>query len=338
MMNELPIDMNNPHVREYLLLIRLQVLTPLSLLINIGSVLTCSLVADPSIRGIFRLYPAPISPKAVVIGAYVLLIYAAQIGYCVLLTAARKPETKQAMIKGVGFTLILSNVLMAVWAITWILQLFLASTILLALIALLLLYSNLTLLVYHPPTSARPLDVALIHAPMRFFLILPLGIMFEYSLFVYLGYTYTPTAPGIPADYAQYQLPGFLAVALTNLFSSVVIATRRDIVWCIAAVWICVSLWSERPKGAAVYITALVFTAIHPLALIAGFIYKRFVKTGRVALVPEDDALYRAARVPDSTSQPNAHIDRSTAATNGQVNGANAQQGPREVDPEELWG
>ncbi|KAJ8700787.1 hypothetical protein PTI98_003777 [Pleurotus ostreatus] len=94
MMNELPIDMNNPHVREYLLLIRLQVLTPLSLLINIGSVLTCSLVADPSIRGIFRLYPAPISPKAVVIGAYVLLIYAAQIGYCVLLTAARKPETK----------------------------------------------------------------------------------------------------------------------------------------------------------------------------------------------------------------------------------------------------
>ncbi|KAF4579510.1 hypothetical protein EYR36_001324 [Pleurotus pulmonarius] len=321
MMNELPIDMNNPHVRDYLLLIRLQVLTPLSLLINIGSVLTCSLVADPSIRGIFRLYPAPISPKAVVIGAYVLLIYAAQIGYCVLLTVARKPETKQAIVKGVGFALILSNWIMAAWAITWIFQFFLASTILLGLLTLLLLYSNLNLLVYHAPTSARPLDIALIHAPMRFFLILPMAIMFEYSLFVYLGYTYTPTAPDIPRDYAQYQLAGFLAVFLTNLFSALIIAARRDIVWCIAAVWICVSLWSERPKPAAVYVTALVFTAIHPLALIAGFVYRRFCRPKRVVLVAEDEALYRAARAPDSTG-----------TTNG------AQQGPREVDPEELWG
>ncbi len=71
---------------------------------------------------------------------------------------------------------------MAAWAITWIFQFFLASTILLGLLTLLLLYSNLNLLVYHAPTSARPLDIALIHAPMRFFLILPMAIMFEYSL------------------------------------------------------------------------------------------------------------------------------------------------------------
>ena len=84
---------------------------------------------------------------------------------------------------------------------------------------------------------------------------------------MYLGYTYTPTAPDIPRDYAQYQLAGFLAVFLSNLFSALIFATRRDIVWCIAAVWICVSLWSERPKPAPVYVSSLPLSS-YPYILI----------------------------------------------------------------------
>lgn len=63
-----------------------------------------------------------------------------------------------------------------------ILRFFLVSTILLGVLVLLLVYSNIALLIYHAPTSSRPLDIALIHAPLRFFLILPLSLMFPYSL------------------------------------------------------------------------------------------------------------------------------------------------------------
>ncbi|KAJ8520876.1 hypothetical protein ONZ45_g2390 [Pleurotus djamor] len=324
MADVLPIDMNNPQVRDYLSLIRLQVLTPLSLLINIGSVLICSLIVDPSIRGIIKLYPSPITPRPSVIAAYVLLIYAGQIGYCILLTAARKPETKDAMVKGVGISLVLANWIMAFWAVTWVFRWFIASTVLLSMLTLLLIYSNINLLVYHAPTSGRPIDTALIHAPMRFFLILPMSIMLEYSLFITLGLIQTPTSPGIPRDYDRYAFEGFLAVFFTNLVSIIVIAVRRDIVWCIAAVWICISVWSERPKASSVYITVLAFTALHPLALIGGFIYRQFFRRKRVALVTDDDALYRAA------ARENGR--------DGNTPDERRQRGANEIDPEELWG
>ena len=59
---------------------------------------------------------------------------------------------------------------------------FLVSTILLGILTLLLIYSNVVLIVYHVPTWHRPLDLAFIHAPVRLFLILPLSVLFPYSL------------------------------------------------------------------------------------------------------------------------------------------------------------
>jgi len=40
------------------------------------------------------MYPSPISPKPLLIASYLLLVYAGQVGYCILLVLARKPETK----------------------------------------------------------------------------------------------------------------------------------------------------------------------------------------------------------------------------------------------------
>jgi len=71
---------------------------------------------------------------------------------------------------------------MGLWAIAWILQWFLVCTILQGILLLLLVYSNIVLLIYHPPTSSRPIDTALIHAPLRFFLLLPLAVLFPYCL------------------------------------------------------------------------------------------------------------------------------------------------------------
>ena len=79
---------------------------------------------------------------------------------------------------------------MGLWAIAWILQWFLITTILQGLLLLLLLYSNIALLTYHPPTSARPFDTALIHAPLRFFLLLPLAILFPYCLLYVISFLF----------------------------------------------------------------------------------------------------------------------------------------------------
>lgn len=69
-----------------------------------------------------------------------------------------------------------------------IMRWFLFATILQGLLLLLLLYSNIALLIYHPPAASRPLDTALIHAPLRFFLILPLSILFPLCLLLVFSF------------------------------------------------------------------------------------------------------------------------------------------------------
>jgi hypothetical protein len=93
------------------------VLTPLSLLINIATVVVCTIIVNPGIGASYLLirvstdftsnrlalmylgkvtkaHPTSISPQPSLIAIYVIAIYASQIGYCLLLVLARKPETK----------------------------------------------------------------------------------------------------------------------------------------------------------------------------------------------------------------------------------------------------
>ncbi|KAG7442841.1 uncharacterized protein BT62DRAFT_359936 [Guyanagaster necrorhizus] len=321
-MEGLPIDMSHPAVREYLSLVRLQVLTPLSLLINVATVIVCSVVVHPSAGEISKLYPTVISPRPSVIAAYVIAIYVAQIGYCILLVLVGKPETKKTLIKGSGFSLVLSNWVMALWAITWTVQWFLLSTILQGILLLLLLYSNVVLLIYHLPTAKRPFDTMLIHAPMRFFLVLQIGLMFPLSLFVTLGLVQTPTTPGPPIDPNAYQWAGFGVVLGTNILGLLVVVLRRDIVWCVAATWICISIWSLRPKPAPVYITAILFTAFHPLGLLASMIYSQVYRPSRISL-PGDE-------------HPGLHPNRRGCSSGNQNH--REDRAAREVDEEAVWG
>ncbi|KAJ3484650.1 hypothetical protein NLI96_g5492 [Meripilus lineatus] len=310
-MESLPVDTSHPAVREYLALVRLQVLTPLSLLINMATVMVCSLVINPSLGEVARLYPSAISPAPSMIAIYMIVIYLLQIGYCLLLVMVRKPETKKTLVRGVGLPLVFANWLMAGWAIAWFLQAFLVSTILLGIQLILLIYANIVLLIYHAPTGGRPLDIALIHAPMRAFMILPLGVLFPYSLFVTLGWTWSP---GEPQHYGRYQWPGFGITLGTNLLGLVIVVLREDIVWCISASWICASIWSLKPKPFPVFITVVIFTILHPLALVASSLYFRLrgrSRQGAIALPPDDEHGPRE----NGTERP-----------------------PREVDAEALWG
>ncbi|KAG6375320.1 hypothetical protein JVT61DRAFT_3547 [Boletus reticuloceps] len=322
-MESLPVDMSNPPCKTFSPSF---VLTPLSLSVNIATVLVCHFIVKPSILDIIKLYPASISPHPAWLAVYVILIYIFQIGYCLLLILAKDPDTKRALVKAVGLSLVLANWAMAVWAIAWILRMFLFSTIMLGILLLLLVYSNVALLIYHAPTYSRPFDMALIHAPLRFFMILPLSLLFPYSLFITLGLTYASH----PEDYALHPWPGFAVVMSVNLLSLVVILFRRDIIWAIAATWICISIWTASPKPAPVFITVVLFTVLHPLGLISMLIYDQLShRRGRIALPPDDAPVSRRSRRDQRAPSPQPH---------GLGSRQERPDGAREVDVEGVWG
>lgn len=94
MESSVPFDTSSPAVRDYLALVRLQVLTPLSLLVNIATFVVCTAVISPSLDEVSKLFPVNISPKPWMIAMYGIAIWVGQIGYCMMLVMARKPETK----------------------------------------------------------------------------------------------------------------------------------------------------------------------------------------------------------------------------------------------------
>lgn len=106
-----------------------------------------------------------------------------------------------------------------------------------------------------------------------------------------------------------------------NLIGLVVIVVRKDIVWCVAAVWIDIAIWSAKPKPSPVFIVAMAFTAIHPIALIFAASWKqlRGRDEGRIRLPPDDDS----------------RIDGHPSHRQQQGGGTRP---PREVDTEALWG
>jgi hypothetical protein len=159
--------------------------------------------------------------------------------------------------------------------IVQVLNVFLVSTILQGILLLLLIYANIVLLVYHAPTSSRPFDTALIHAPLRFFLILPLSLLFPISLLYALPLSFIGSysdvhgsitlhlthKPDIP-EHQNQQWPGFLVVLLSNFLGLLVIIIRHDIVWCVAAVWVCVSIWTEGQKHGLIFVRSLTLLLI----------------------------------------------------------------------------
>jgi len=292
MSQELPIDMTHPAVRDYLALIRLQVLTPLSLLINIASVIICGTVVAPTLGDISsNLYITSITPQEGMIATFVIFLFLCQVGYCILLVLARKDETKATLVKGVGVSLVVANWIMALWAISWKLQVWLLSTILLGALIIVLAYANIVLLIYHTPVAARPLDTLFIHVPLRLFLLLPLNQLFWQSLFVTLGWYWKL---GEPDRYDNYAWPGFIVVFTANILALVVVCLRHDIVWCVGAAWLDAALWSKRPKSVEVYATAVTFTVVLPMGLMFSWVARRLWSARQqrpIQLPPDEEAV-----------------------------------------------
>ena len=56
--------------------------------------MVCTLVVSPDLKDIINIHPTVLSPLPHMLAVYVVAIYICQVGYCVLLVFARKPETK----------------------------------------------------------------------------------------------------------------------------------------------------------------------------------------------------------------------------------------------------
>jgi hypothetical protein len=50
-------------------------------------------------------------------------------------------------------------------------------------------------------------------------------------------------------------MTSFAVVLGTNLLGLAVVIIRGDIVWCVAATWVAVSIWSAPPKPAPVNVS-----------------------------------------------------------------------------------
>jgi len=79
------------------------------------------------------------------------------------------------------------------------------------------------------------------------------GLMFCHS--VTLGLTWKPSEP---EHYTDHQWIGFAVVLAANLIGLIVVMVRADIVWCVAAVWIDIAIWSASPKPRPILVS------IHP--------------------------------------------------------------------------
>ncbi|EMD37014.1 hypothetical protein CERSUDRAFT_114912 [Gelatoporia subvermispora B] len=314
MMDSSPLDTSLPAVREYVALVRLQVLTPLSLLLALASFLVCAFVLRPSLADLVHLYPSVLAPNKRVVGVYLALLFVAQIGLCVLLVVARDPHTKH-LLRATAPPLIAANILAALWAPAFALQSFVPAAALQGTLLVALVFALGAGWVSGPGSWPARLFV---HAPIRAFFFAPLYIGFPYCLFVALGWTWSP---GEPQHFRNHAYAGAAVVLGVNILALVVIVWRHDLVGCVCASWLCAALWSVDPKAAEVWIPAAVFTALRPLALLAAWLWRRIRPRRRQPIaLPPDDA--EAARAQQHARAPAPEGERPA----------------REVDVDALWG
>lgn len=291
MNSDAPFDTSDPETRLALKLLRLQVLTPLSVLINVAANLVCALVLSPSMADIMDLFPSGLTPKTGMVGFYMTAVYVLLIGFCVLLITARNHETKETLVNGVGLRLVVVNWLMTAWAALWALQLFLPSTIILGIVAVLLGWIVFSLVWYTPGGPlTRPFDNLLIHSPMKLWFMITLALDFPLSLFVALEWNYPYTRPDM---YARKQWEAFAFIVSMHAAGVLWVFFRRDLTVTIGGLWIVLSIMLRRPKAAPVFAALIVFAVLYPLTYISTMAWQRLKRheerEGRIALPPDEE-------------------------------------------------
>ncbi|CAE6417267.1 unnamed protein product [Rhizoctonia solani] len=286
-----PFDTSDPRTRLALKLLRLQVLTPLSVLINVAANLVCALVISPSMAEIMDLFPSGLTPKSEMLGFYMTAVYVLLIGFCVLLITARNHETKETLVNGVGLRLVVVNWLMTIWAALWAFQLFIPSTVVLGIVTVLLGWIAFSLFWYTPGGPlTRPLDSFFIHSPLKLWFLVTLTMDFPLSLFIALEWNYPYTRPDM---YARKQWEAFAFIVSMHAVGVIWVFFRQDLTITVGGLWIVLSIMLRRPKAAPVFAALVIFAVLYPLTYISTMAWKRLKRheqdEGRIALPPDEE-------------------------------------------------
>ncbi|KAL7415651.1 hypothetical protein BDY24DRAFT_266155 [Mrakia frigida] len=285
-MSSYDLPQTQAELRSTFALVRLQIVSPLSLLVSIGANLVCSLFIKPSMADISRSHPTLVTPLSLFIGGYWLVVYALQIGLCLILIMARSEETKDTLIRGIGIRFSIANWLMAGWAVFFTMQFswsFLVAEVLLLLNVLNLASIYLTL--HWHAHSHKPLDWIFIHVPMRLMLVVIWSVDIIDNGFIVLGWEARDEA-----RYAKYALQACASIAVVNVVGLLIVFFKRDLVWAISATYLLVALLLKRPKPTTVVATIIIFLALYPLVYLSALALHRIrTRDGRIRL--EEDAI-----------------------------------------------
>ncbi|QRW26045.1 interferon-induced 6-16 family protein [Rhizoctonia solani] len=260
---------------------------------------------------IMDLFPNGMTPKTEMVGFYMTVVYVLLIGFCVLLITARNTETKETLVNGVGLRLVVVNWLMTAWAALWALQLFIPSTIVLGIVALLLGWIMFSLVWYTPGGPlTRPFDSLFIHSPLKLWFLITLTLDFPLSLFIALEWNYPYTRPDM---YARKQWEAFAFIVSMHAAGVLWVFFRQDLTITIGGLWIVLSILLRRPKGAPVFAALIIFAVLYPLTYISTMAWKRLRRheenQGRIALPPDEEESV------EGNHYPNGNGTQEDAAT-----------------------
>ncbi|KIS70627.1 uncharacterized protein UMAG_01792 [Mycosarcoma maydis] len=302
----------NMDVNEVKTLTRMQILTPLSVLLQMGVMILCgSKLIKPNLQQVSRRHPTYLSVQDSFVLFYWVILYVLLIGFSVFLLLSRTSETKKALTHGVGTRLSLANYMMVLWAIFWILDrplTFILGTATLGVIAVILLFNALVLAVRYPPSHKHPLDWLFIHVPIKMFLVITIQYDLWQQLFMALGWDF---GSGGHDGLVRGLWPAFGIVSGLGVFSALWIFGTADLIWTAAGIYLNLGLlWHKHfsliggrddgePRPAPLTAAIILSIALQSVALIAGVAWKRIKarQEGRIALplTPEEEAAaYRA--------------------------------------------
>ncbi|CCO34205.1 hypothetical protein BN14_08299 [Rhizoctonia solani AG-1 IB] len=180
---------------------------------------------------------------------------------------------------------------MTAWAALWALQLFIPSTIVLGIVAVLLGWIMFSLVWYTPGGPlTRPFDSLFIHSPLKLWFLITLTLDFPISLFIALGWNYPYTRPD---EYARKQWETFAFIVSMHAVGVLWVFFRQDLTITIGGLWIVLSIMLRRPKGAPVFAALVIFAVLYPLTYISTMAWRRLRRheenEGRIALPPDEE-------------------------------------------------
>jgi len=290
----LPVDLRDPQaVQLYVAHTRLQVGTPVAILVNIATHLVCIMLIHPSARDISHTHTTPMTPGSSLIAISWTIAYSLMVALCLLLIASHKDETKKTFVHGVGVRFIILHWMLAGWIVAWTIQWFILALVLLSISIVLLFWIAVTLQAY-PPVRTRPLDTLTIHVPILFLFMTLFVNALPLSIYIVLGWSYPNYAENIEYAYHAWEAMGILAGP--TVAGLIWVIARVDIVSAAAGMWgmMCI-IWSGHPKPAPVLVFAIVFAILYPMVFAVTLMVSRMRerqklnREGGIALPPDEE-------------------------------------------------